>query len=49
MEGWCYARPLTRRPAHAASQVAFYFAFIDLSNRALLPVALLGPIVYSVR
>lgn len=40
---------LTQIRNHHGEEVAFYFAFCDLSNRALLPVALLGPIVLAVR
>ena len=29
--------------SHYGEEIAFYFAFMDLSNRALLPIALLGP------
>jgi hypothetical protein len=40
---------LARLRSQHGEEVAFYFAFCDLSNRALLPVAMVGPVVLAVR
>jgi len=46
---WLSDAQLASLRSHYGEEIAFYFAFMDLSNRALLPIALLGPLVFAVR
>ena len=49
-DSWLLSDPkLTAVRGHYGEEVAFIFAYYDLKNRALLPVAVVGVVVYALR